>query len=64
LRDEYLFEKQEFTKRRLIAHFISTYEWNNTILKRKVMELRWSIWCLLAETISLTIVLIFRAWLA
>jgi len=64
LRDDYLFEKQEFTKRRLIAHFISTYEWNSNILKRKVLELRWSTWFLLAETVSLTVVLIFRAWLA
>ncbi len=62
LRDEYLFEKEEFTKRRLIAHFVSTYEWNKTILKRKVVELRWATWFLLAETISLTLVLLLRAW--
>jgi hypothetical protein len=64
LRDEYLFEKEEFTKRRLIAHFISTFEWNSTILKQKVRELRIATWFLLAETISLTIVLLLRAWLA
>lgn len=64
LRDEYLFEKQEFTKRRLVAHFISTYEWNSAILHRKAWELRWSTWFLLAETISLTIVLLTRSWLA
>ncbi len=63
LRDEYLFEKQDFTKRRLIAHFISTYEWNTTILKKKVLELRMSTGFLLAETVSLTLVLLLRAWL-
>jgi len=64
LRDEYLFQEEEFTKRRLIAHFISTYEWNATILKNKVKELRWSTLFLLAETVSLTLVLLIRAWLA
>ncbi len=64
LRDEYLFEKEEFTKRRLIAHFISTFEWNTHILKQKVRELRLSTWFLLAETVSLTVVLLLRAWLA
>jgi len=64
LRDEYLFQQQEFTKRRLITHFISTYEWNAAILKKKVRELRWSTWFFLAETLSLTMVLLIRAWLA
>jgi len=64
LRDEYLFEKEQFTRRRLIAHFISTYEWNAAVLQKKVFELRLSTWFLLAETISLTIVLLLRAWLA
>jgi len=64
LRDEYLFEKEQFTRRRLIAHFISTYEWNAAILQKKVFELRLSTWFLLAETISLTTVLLLRAWLA
>lgn len=64
LRDEYLFEKEQFTRRRLIAHFISTYEWNAAVLQKKVFELRLSTWFLLAETISLTTVLLLRAWLA
>ena len=64
LRDEYLFQQQEFTKRRLITHFISTYEWNSAVLKKKVRELRWSTWFFLAETMSLTMVLLIRAWLA
>ena len=64
LRDDYLFEQPEFTKRRLIAQFISAYEWNATVMKKKVQELRWSTWYFLAEIVSLTIVLIIRAWLA
>jgi len=64
LRDAYLFEQPEFTKRRLIAQYISAYEWNATVMKKKVQELRWSTWYFLAEIASLTIVLLIRAWLA
>jgi len=64
LRDVYLFEQPEFTKRRLIAQFISAYEWNATVMKKKVQELRWSTWYFLAEIASITIVLLIRAWLA
>jgi hypothetical protein len=64
LRDVYLFEQQEFTKRRLIAQFISAYEWNAGVMKKKVNELRWSTWYFLAEIISITLVLLVRAWLA
>ena len=64
LRDEYLFEQPEFTKRRLIAQFISAYEWNSAVMKKKVQELRRSTWYFIAEIASLTIVLLIRAWLA
>ncbi len=64
LRDVYLFEQLEFTKRRLMAQFISAYEWNATVMKQKVQELRWSTWYFLAEIVSLTMVLLVRAWLA
>ena len=64
LRDAYLFEQPEFTKRRLIAQYISAYEWNATVMRKKVQELRWSTWYFLAEIASLTIVLLIRAWLA
>ncbi len=64
LRDAYLFEQPEFTKRRLIAQFISAYEWNANVMKKKVRELRISTWYFLAEIASLTIVLLIRAWLA
>ena len=36
LRDIYLFEPPEFTKQMIIAQFISDYEWNTTVLKRKL----------------------------
>jgi len=64
LRDAYLFEQPEFTKRRLIAQFISAYEWNANVMKKKVQELRWSTWYFLAEIASITIALLIRAWLA
>jgi len=64
LRDDYLFQQQEFTKRRLMAQFISAYEWNAAVMKKKVRELRWSTWYFLAEIVSITIVLLIRAWLA
>lgn len=64
LRDAYIFEQPEFTKRRLIAQFISAYEWNSNVMKKKVQELRWATWYFIAEIASITIVLLIRAWLA
>jgi hypothetical protein len=64
LRDLYLWTEEEFTKRKLIAQFISAYEWNAAVMKKKVRELRWSTWYFIAEIVSLTVVLLLRAWLA
>jgi len=64
LRDVYLFAQPEFTKRRLISQFISAYEWNSTVMKKKVRELRWATWYFLAEIVTLAMVLLVRAWLA
>jgi hypothetical protein len=64
LRDHYLSQKAQFTIRRLISHFISSYEWNSTIIKKKVRELRLAMWFFLAEVASLAIILIVRPWVA
>ena len=64
LRDHYISERPEFTKRRLITHFIHSYEWNAGVMKKKVRELRIANWFLLGEIVSLVIVLTLRPWLA
>jgi len=35
LRDYYIAEPYQFTKRRLMTRFISCYEWNQMVIKRK-----------------------------
>lgn len=62
LRDYYLARESQFTTRRLLAHFISCYEWNTAVIKKKVRELRFSMWFFLAEVITLAVVLIIRPW--
>jgi len=59
LRDLYLWTEEEFTKHKLIAQFISAYEWNAAVMKKKVRELRWSTWYFLSEIVSLTMGLPF-----
>lgn len=63
LRDYYTAEPYQFTKRRLMTHFISSYEWNSTVIKKKVNELRYAVWFFLAEVVALTAVLASRPWL-
>ena len=62
LRDYYLAKEPQFTTRRLLAHFISCYEWNTTVIKKKVGELRFSMQFFLAEVITLALVLVIRPW--
>ena len=62
-RDYYLFRESPFTMRRLLTHFISCYEWNVGVVKKKVRELRIAMWFFLAEVITLASVLIVRPWL-
>ena len=62
LRDYYLTRESQFTMRRLLAHFISCYEWNTTVIKKKVRELRFSMRFFLAEVITLAMVLVIRPW--
>lgn len=64
LRDYYLSKQSQFTKRRIITHFISSYEWNTMVIKNKVRELRLSMWFFLAEVTSLALVLVMRPWLS
>jgi len=64
LRDYYISEPYQFTKRRLITHFISSYEWNAMVIKKKVNELRYAVWFFLAEVVGLTVVLASRPWLS
>ena len=63
LRDFYLSQQPQFTKRRIITHFISSYEWNTMVIKKKVRELRLCIWFFVAEVTLLTLVLAIRPWL-
>jgi len=63
LRDYYLSKKSDYTKRRIIAHFISSYEWNKMVIKKKVRELRISMWFFLAEVTFLALALSLRPWL-
>jgi len=62
LRDHYLFESPEFTKRRLIAHFISSYEWNQGNIKKKVRHTRIASYLLLGEVLASVVVLVARVW--
>jgi len=64
LRDYYLSKQSQFTKRRIITHFISSYEWNTRVIKNKVRELRVSMWFFLAEVTSLVLALVIRPWLS
>jgi hypothetical protein len=64
LRDHYSAEPVQFTKRRLITHFISSYEWNATVMKDKVNELRLAVWFFLGEVVALTLVLASRPWIS
>jgi len=64
LRDYYLSKQSQFTKRRIITHFISSYEWNTMVIKNKVRELRVSMWFFLAEVTSLVLALVIRPWLS
>ncbi|AKG52911.1 hypothetical protein DGWBC_0224 [Dehalogenimonas sp. WBC-2] len=64
LRDYYLAQPYQFTKRRLITHFISSYEWNEVVMKKKVSELRYAVWFFLLQVIALTVVLASRPWLS
>lgn len=64
LRDYYLFRDPAFTKRRIVTHFISSYEWNAISMKRKVRDLRIAMLFLFLETGSLAMVLVIRAWAA
>lgn len=63
LRDYYTAEPYQFTKRRLVTHFISSYEWNTIVMKKKVKELRYAVWFFLAEMVGLAVVLASRPWL-
>jgi len=64
LRDYYLSKQSQFTKRRIITHFISSYEWNTMVIKKKVRDLRISMWFFLAEVTSLVLALVIRPWLS
>ncbi len=63
LRDHYLSEGPEFTKRRLIAHFISSYEWNQGSIKKKVQNMRIATYLLLGQVLASVVVLISRVWI-
>ena len=63
LRDHYLFESPEFTKRRLITHYISSYEWNQGNIKRKVQSMRIATYLLLGQVLASVVVLVSRAWI-
>jgi hypothetical protein len=62
LRDHYLFESPDFTKRRLIAHFISSYEWNKSKINKKVHNVRIASYLLLGEVLASVVVLVARVW--
>jgi hypothetical protein len=64
LRDYYIAQPYQFTKRRLTTHFISSYEWNAVVMKKKVNELHFAVWFFLLEVISLTLVLATRPWIS
>lgn len=63
LRDNYLFRSAEFTRRRLIAQFISSYEWNQDSIKAKVRNIRVATVLLLAQVLISVVVLVVRPWL-
>ena len=62
LRDHYLFQDESFTKRRIITHFISTYELNKVVLRGKVRDLRWAVAFTLIFVASLVAALLVRPW--
>jgi hypothetical protein len=53
LRDNYLFEDPEFTKRRLISNLIESFEFNADILRAKAYEVRMASRYLFLETFAL-----------
>jgi len=62
LRDHYLFMDEAFTKRRIITHFISTYEMNTVIMGRKVRDLRRAVGFTLVFIAALVMALLLRPW--
>lgn len=62
LRDHYLTRAVEFTRRRLLTHFIASYEWNAHTIRRKVVDLRIALLFLLMEIGFLALVLLVRPW--
>ena len=62
LRDHYLFQDESFTKRRIITHFISTYELNKVVIRRKVRDLKWAVGFTLLFVASLVAALLVRPW--
>ncbi len=62
LRDHYLFRERQFTRRRLLTHFIASYEWNSQTIRRKVVDLRIALLFLLMEIGFLALVLLMRPW--
>ncbi len=63
LRDFYSTKPCQFTKRKLITQFISSFEWNATIMKKKTTEIHYAVWFFLAEVVTVTLVLASRPWL-
>jgi hypothetical protein len=53
LRDNYLFEDPDFTKRRLVSNLIDSFEFNAEILRTKAYSVRMASRCLFLETIAL-----------
>lgn len=62
LRDHYLSLGRDFTRRRLLTHFIASYEWNSQTIRRKVVDLRIALLFLLLEIGFLAVVLLVRPW--
>lgn len=64
LRDHYLSLAKEFTRRRLLTHFIASYEWNAQTIRRKVVDLRIALILLLMEVGFLALALLVRPWVS
>lgn len=64
LRDDYLSLAKEFTRRRLLTHFIASYEWNAQTIRRKVVDLRIALILLLMEVGFLALALLVRPWVS
>lgn len=62
LHEYYLFREVEFTKRRIVTHFVSTYESNSIVMRRKVRDLRWAVIFSLLEIVTLVFILLTRPW--